>query len=31
MQDTWLFEGTIRDNLAYSTQGVTDEDIKKAS
>ena len=30
LQDTWLFEGTIRENLAYSTPDVTDEDIKKA-
>ena len=25
LQDTWLFEGTIRENLAYSTPNVTDE------
>ncbi|HSL94200.1 MAG TPA: ABC transporter ATP-binding protein [Bacillota bacterium] len=30
LQDTWLFEGTIRDNLAYSTPGVTQEDVVKA-
>ena len=30
LQDTWLFEGTIRENLAYSTPDVTDEDIKIA-
>ena len=30
LQDTWLFEGTIRDNLAYSTPDVSDEKIKEA-
>ena len=25
LQNTWLFEGTIRENLAYNKQGVTDE------
>ncbi len=25
LQDTWLFEGTIRENLVYSKEGVTDE------
>lgn len=30
LQDTWLFEGTIRENLAYSTPNVTDEDLKRA-
>ena len=30
LQDTWLFEGTIRDNLAYSKPGVTDEQLEKA-
>ncbi len=30
LQDTWLFEGTIRENLAYSKQGVTDEQIERA-
>jgi ATP-binding cassette, subfamily B, multidrug efflux pump len=27
LQDTWMFEGTIRDNIAYNKQGVTDEEI----
>lgn len=31
LQDTWLFEGTIRDNLAYSRDGITDEEIVSAS
>lgn len=30
LQDTWLFEGTIRDNIIYSKQGVTDEEVKAA-
>ena len=30
LQDTWLFEGTIRDNLIYSTPGVTEEKMKEA-
>jgi ATP-binding cassette subfamily B protein len=27
LQDTWLFNGTIRDNIAYGARNVTDEDI----
>ena len=30
LQDTWLFEGTIRENLVYSTEGVTDEQLEEA-
>jgi ATP-binding cassette subfamily B protein len=30
LQDTWLFEGTIRENIIYSKQGVTDEEVKNA-
>ena len=30
LQDTWLFEGTIRENIVYSRQGVTDEEVKSA-
>lgn len=30
LQDTWVFEGTIRDNIAYSKEDVTDEQIKDA-
>lgn len=29
LQDTWLFEGTVRENIAYNTKGVTDEQIKE--
>ena len=27
LQDTWLFEGTIRENIVYSKQSVLDEDV----
>lgn len=30
LQDTWLFEGTIRENLVYNKKGITDEDLDKA-
>ena len=30
LQDTWLFEGTIRENIVYSKPGVTDEQVKEA-
>lgn len=30
LQDTWLFEGTIRENLVYCTEGVDDEKIENA-
>lgn len=30
LQDTWLFEGTIKDNIIYSKQGVTDADVVAA-
>lgn len=30
LQDTWLFEGTIRENIVYSKQGVTDEEVVNA-
>ena len=29
LQDTWVFEGSIRDNLIYNTKGVTDEEIRE--
>lgn len=31
LQDTWLFEGTIRENIAYGKQGATDEEIMRAA
>ncbi len=30
LQDTWLFNGTIRDNIRYNNKNVTDEEIWKA-
>lgn len=30
LQDTWLFEGTIRENLVYNKTGVTDKQIEEA-
>jgi ATP-binding cassette subfamily B protein len=30
LQDTWLFEGTIKENIIYSKEGVTDEEVKNA-
>lgn len=31
LQDTWLFKGTIRDNISYSMPNATDEEIISAS
>ena len=31
LQDTWLFGGTIRDNIAYGRPGATEEDIIEAA
>lgn len=31
LQDTWLFNGTIRDNIAYGREGATEEDIINAA
>ena len=31
LQDTWLFEGTIRDNIAYGRPGATDDEIRAAA
>ena len=30
LQDTWVFRGTVRENIAYSKSGVTDEQIVAA-
>ncbi len=30
LQDTWLFDGTIRENVVYSKENVTDEDVVRA-
>lgn len=29
LQDTWVFEGTIRENIAYSKDNVSDEELDK--
>nr|WP_313024537.1 ABC transporter ATP-binding protein [Mobilicoccus sp.] len=31
LQDTWLFRGTIRDNIAYGRPGATDDEIRAAA
>ncbi len=31
LQDTWLFNGTIRDNIAYGRTGATEEEIVRAA
>ena len=30
LQDTWIFDGTIRENIAYGSEGKTNEEIEKA-
>jgi len=30
LQDTWLFEGTIKENIIYAKSGVTDDDVVTA-
>ena len=29
LQDTWLFEGTVRENLVYNMDNITDEDLER--
>ena len=31
LQDTWLFNGTIRENIAYGREGATEQDIVQAA
>ena len=31
LQDTWLFHGTIRENIGYGRSGATDEEIRSAA
>lgn len=31
LQDTWVFEGTIRENLIYATENVSEEQVVQAS
>ena len=30
LQDTWLFEGTVKENIIYNKKGVTDEEVINA-
>lgn len=30
LQDTWVFNGTLKENLVYNTKNITDEDIQNA-
>ncbi len=30
LQDTWMFEGTVRENLVYDKEGVSDEQLEEA-
>ncbi len=30
LQDTWVYEGTLRENLEYNTKGLSDEDLDNA-
>lgn len=30
LQDTWLFEGTVRENLTYGKEGISDDDLLDA-
>lgn len=29
LQDTWLFEGSVRENLVYNMENISDEDLKR--
>ena len=29
LQDTWLFDGTIRENIVYNNENITDEEVRK--
>ncbi len=29
LQDTWLFNGTIKENIIYNQEGITDEDVHR--
>ncbi len=31
LQDTWIFEGTLRENLIYATENVSDEKLESAT
>ena len=29
LQDTWLFDGTVRENLVYNMEGITEDDLER--
>ncbi len=29
LQDTWLFDGTVKENIVYNRENISDEDVKK--
>ena len=29
LQETWMFEGTVRENIVFNTEGVTDEELDR--
>ena len=31
LQDTWVFQGTVKENIVYDKQGVTDDQVKAAA
>ncbi len=31
LQDTWIFEGTLRENLIYASKNVTEEELRRAT
>ena len=31
LQDTWLFSGTVEENIAYGCEGATHDDVVKAA
>ncbi len=31
LQDTWLFQGTIAENIAFGREGATDEEVRRAA
>ncbi len=31
LQDTWLFEGTVRENLVYNLEGITDDQLERVA
>ena len=31
LQDTWMFHGSVRDNIAYGKPDATDEEVEQAA